>query len=103
MIPQATKKFIDNLIDYYINEAASYKQLAESYSDISADIVSTAFGIIVGCIYSGFLQAYVNQKQKPSVQDTQEFTNIIKLRAGQIKKSLVESNEQPKQIHTKNP
>ena len=91
MIPITTKKFIDNLIDYYISEAASYKQLAKTYHEEIDDVNSNTFGIIVGCVYSGFLQAYQNQKQKPSLEDTQEFTHMIKLRAAQIKRNILDA------------
>ena len=91
MIPDTTKKFIDNLIDYYISEAASYKQLAGTYSDVMEDITAITFGIIVGSVYSGFLQAYTNQKENPSLEDTQEFTHIIKARAAQIKRSILDA------------
>ena len=91
MIPSTTKKFIDSLIDYYISEAASYKQLAMTYSDEIKEVDANAFGIIVGCIYSGFLQAYQNQKQKPALEDTQEFTQMIKARAVQIKRSILDA------------
>jgi hypothetical protein len=91
MIPQTTRQFIDSLIDYYISEAASYKQLAKTYSDEVEDVDANAFGIIVGCIYSGFLQAYQNQKQKPLLEDTQEFTQIIKTRAAQIKRGILDA------------
>lgn len=91
MIPQTTRQFIDSLIDYYISEAASYKQLAKTYSDEVKDVDANAFGIIVGCIYSGFLQAYQNQKQKPLLEDTQEFTQIIKTRAAQIKRGILDA------------
>jgi len=88
MIPQATRKFIDNLIDYYISEAASYKQIAGTYEKEISDVNANTFGIIVGCVYSGFLQAYQNQKQKPSLEDIQEFTQMIKNRAVEIKQSI---------------
>jgi hypothetical protein len=91
MIPQTTRQFIDSLIDYYISEAASYKQLARTYSEEVEDTDANAFGIIVGCIYSGFLQAYQNQKQKPLLEDTQEFTQMIKTRAAQIKRSILDA------------
>ncbi|SHO46985.1 conserved hypothetical protein [Nitrosotalea sinensis] len=91
MIPHTTRQFIDSLIDYYISEAASYKQLARTYSEEVEDIDANAFGIIVGCIYSGFLQAYQNQKQKPLLEDTQEFTQMIKTRAAQIKRSILDA------------
>lgn len=90
-IPATTRKFIDNLVEYYISEASAYKQIAEVYSKEVVDISSATFGIVVGCIYSGFLQAYANQKQKPSLEDIQEFNQIIKHRAAQIKKSITEA------------
>ena len=91
MIPQSTKKFIDNLIDYYISEVASYKQIAKTYHEEVDDVNANTFGIIVGCVYSGFLQAYQNQKLKPSLEDTQEFTHMIKLRAAQIKRNILDA------------
>ncbi|HZS73814.1 MAG TPA: hypothetical protein VFA69_04845 [Candidatus Nitrosotalea sp.] len=91
MIPQSTRKFIDSLIDYYISEAGSYKQMAKIYSDEVEDVDANAFGIIVGCIYSGFLQAYQNQKETPKLEDTQEFSQMIKLRAAQIKRSILDA------------
>jgi hypothetical protein len=91
VIPSTTKTFIDSLIDYYISEAASYKQLAMTCSDEIKDVDANAFGIIVGCIYSGFLQAYQNQKQKPALEDMQEFTQMIKARAVQIKRSILDA------------
>jgi hypothetical protein len=91
VISPTTKKFIDSLIDYYISEAASYKQMAQSYTDETSDVTSTAFGIIVGCIYSGFLQAYTNEKKKPTAEDTQEFAKIIKSRSAKVIKSINEA------------
>ena len=90
-IPATTKDFINNLIDYYISESSSYKQFAqESVSDVT-DISAVTFGIIIGCVYSGFLQAYANQKQKPSLDDIQEFHQIIKRRADQIRKGIFDA------------
>ena len=53
-------------------------------------IPDTAFGIITGCVYSGFLQAYQNQQQTPSLEDMDEFNQIIKKKAELIKKSISE-------------
>ena len=53
-ISKETKDFIDSLIDYYINEAESYKQIAEAYVPEVGSVIDTAFGIIVGNIYSEF-------------------------------------------------
>ncbi len=86
-----TKEFLDSQIDYYISEAQSYKQIAESYVPEVESVSDTAFGIIAGCVYSGFLQSYTNQKQVPSLEDLQEFTKIIKDRAPLIKKAMIEN------------
>jgi len=90
-ISTTTKSFIESLIDYYISEASSYKQFAQEYAPEVGDIATATFGIIVGCVYSGFLQAYANQKQKPSLSDIQEFHQIIKRRAAQIKKGVLDA------------
>ena len=92
-IPVTTKDFINNLIDYYISEASSYKQFAQEYTSNVTDITATTFGIIIGCVYSGFLQAYANQKQKPGLDDIQEFHQIIKRRIDQIKKGILDAKE----------
>jgi Na+/glutamate symporter len=90
-IPIATKAFIDNLINYYISEASSYKQFAQEYTPEIVDVHDATFGIIVGCVYSGFLQAYSLQNQKPSLDEIQEFHQIIKRRAAQIKKGVLDA------------
>ena len=84
----STIDFIENLINYYISEASSYKQIAQIYAE-AGDITATTLGIIIGCVYSGFLQTYKNQRQNPSLEDTQEFNNIVKHRAVDIKKAIL--------------
>ena len=89
-ITKENKEFIDSLIDYYISESQSYRQIAENYVPEIESVSDTAFGIIVGCVYSGFLQAYQNQQQIPGLEDMKEFNQILKERAPLIKKSLIE-------------
>ncbi|MDH3695936.1 MAG: hypothetical protein OEQ15_01315 [Nitrosopumilus sp.] len=89
-ISKENKDFIDSLIDYYISESESYKQIAENFVPEVESIPDTAFGIITGCVYSGFLQAYQNQQQTPSLEDMREFNQIIKQRAPLIKKSILD-------------
>ena len=91
-ISKETKDFIDSLIDYYISEATSYKQIAEAYVPEVESVTDTAFGIITGCVYSGFLQAYQNQQKTAQLEDVQEFNKILKNRAPLIKKALLEEN-----------
>ena len=81
--------FIENLINYYISEASSYKQIAQIYTGETDDIPATTLGIIIGCVYSGFLQTYKNQRQNPSLEDTQEFNDIVKQRAADIRKAVL--------------
>ncbi len=89
VISKENRDFIDSLIDYYISESESYKQIAENFVPEVESVPDTAFGIITGCVYSGFLQAYQNQQQMPSLEDMKEFNQIIKERAPLIKKSIL--------------
>jgi len=88
-ISKENREFIDSLIDYYISESQSYRQIAENYVPEIESVSDTAFGIIAGCVYSGFLQAYQNQQQTPGLDDMKEFNQILKERAPLIKKSLI--------------
>ena len=90
-ISKENKEFINSLIEYYISESESYKQIAENFLPEVESIPDTAFGIITGCVYSGFLQAYQNQQQNPSLEDIDEFNQIIKNKASLIKKSITET------------
>ncbi len=89
VISKENRDFIDSLIDYYISESESYRQIAENFVPEVESVSDTAFGIITGCVYSGFLQAYQNQQQTPSLEDMQEFNQIIKERASKIKKAIL--------------
>ena len=90
-ISKENKDFIDSLIDYYISESESYKQIAGNFVPEIKSVSDTAFGIITGCVYSGFLQAYQNQQQTPSLEDMKEFNQIIKNRAALIKKAIIDT------------
>ena len=90
VISKENKDFINSLIDYYISESESYKQIAENFVPEIESVPDTAFGIITGCVYSGFLQAYQNQQQTPSLEDMKEFNQIIKDRVAIIKKSIID-------------
>ena len=83
-ISKENKEFLDGLIEYYVSEAQSYREMAQEYSPKIDSVQDTAFGIIVGCIYSSFLQTYSNQKLTPTVQDVQEFTEIIMMKSNVI-------------------
>ena len=95
VISDHTKEFINGLIDYYISEASSYKQIAEQYTPEVNSIEDTAFGIIVGCVYSGFLQSYANQKKKVELDDIQDFHKILKDKSQDIKIAILENKTDP--------
>lgn len=88
-ISKENKDFIDSLIDYYISESESYRQIAENFVPEVESVADTAFGIITGCVYAGFLQAYQNQQLTPGLDDVKEFNQIIKERAPLIKKAIL--------------
>ena len=81
--------FLDSQIQYYTKEAKSYKEMAEEYKLDSNSVPDATFGIIVGCIYSSFLQTYTNQNSAPNSQEMEEFTRIIIKNAKKIKESII--------------
>ena len=92
------QKFLGSQIEYYINEAESYKEMAREYSLDAASVPDAAFGIIIGCIYSSFLQTYTNQNNTPNSQDMEEFTKMIIKNSNKIKESiLIDNNSKLKQ------
>ena len=88
-----TQKFLDSQIEYYVKEAESYKEMALEYNLDTNSVPDTAFGIIIGCIYSSFLQTYTNQSSTPSSQDIEEFTKIIIENSKKIKESILTDND----------
>jgi len=87
-VTKENKVFLEGLIEYYISEAQSYREMAQEYSLKIDSVPDTTFGIIIGCIYSSFLQTYSNQKLTPTVQDVQEFTEIIMMKSNAIMDSI---------------
>jgi len=91
-ISKENKEFLEGLIEYYISEAQSYREMAQEYSLKIDSVPDTTFGIIIGCIYSSFLQTYSNQKLTPTVQDVQEFTEIIMMKSNTIMDAIKGQN-----------
>ena len=92
------QKFLDSQIEYYIKEAESYKEMASEYNLDTNSVPDAAFGIIIGCIYSSFLQTYTNQSSTPSSQDIEEFTKNIIENSKKIKESII-IEDNPKLKH----
>ena len=89
-----TQKFLDSQIEYYVKEAESYKEMALEYNLDTNSVPDTAFGIIVGCIYSSFLQTFTNQNSVPNSQDMEDFTEIIIKNSKKIKESIITDGSQ---------
>ena len=85
--------FLDTQIEYYTKEAKSYKEMTKEYNLDDNSIPDVAFGIIIGCIYSSFLQTYTNQNIAPNSQEMEDFTEIIIKNTKKIKESIVSDNE----------
>ena len=83
------EKFLNSQVEYYIKEAESYKEMAREYNLDVNSVPDTAFGIMIGCIYSSFLQTYTNQNSTPNSQDIEEFTKIIIKNSNKIKESIL--------------
>ena len=87
-ITKENKEFISNLIDYYISTATSYKDLAEVYEKQKNAVADVTFGMIVGSVYSSFMQVYQNQQITPSLEDVKEFNGIIIEKSNDIKNAI---------------
>ena len=81
--------FLDSQIEYYTNESKAYREMAKEYNLDDSSISDTTFGIIVGCVYSSFLQTFTNQNSTPNSQDIEEFTKIIVNNSKKIKESIL--------------
>ena len=86
--------FLVSQIEYYTKEAKSYKEMAREYNVDDNLAHDTAFGIIVGCIYSSFLQTFTNQNSVPNSQDMEDFTEIIIKNSKKIKESIITESSQ---------
>ena len=86
--------FLVSQIEYYIKESKSYKEMAREYNIDDSLAHDTAFGIIIGCIYSSFLQTYTNQNNVPNSQDMEDFTEIIIKNSKKIKESIITEGNQ---------
>ncbi len=89
-ISEEDRTYIKDQIEYYIGEAQSYRQIAESYSPEIGSPTDAAFGIIAGCVYSAFIQAYAGRQKSPALEDIQEFHAMLKEHAASIREALAE-------------
>ena len=90
-ISDENKKFLEDLLKYYIDQAESYNQFVSEYGEFSKSKREIAFGVIVGTVYSTFLQTYSNQQLEVKLDDIQEFHELIRDNLDKISKALDES------------
>lgn len=89
-IPKEIQDYVNTQIQYYVDESWTYRCMAETHgSDASEDI---AFGMILGCLYLGFIQAYRTQFRAPSADDMDEFHKMLRDSTGRIRKALQDAN-----------
>ena len=86
------KKFLEDLLQYYIDQADSYNQFAKEYGKFSKSKREIAFGVIVGTVYSTFLQIYSNQQLEIKLDDIQEFHEFMRDNIEKITNALDEKN-----------
>tara|TARA_B100001750_G_C15001617_1_gene347680 strand:+ start:192 stop:476 length:285 start_codon:yes stop_codon:yes gene_type:complete len=87
-ISDENRKFLEDLLQYYIDQADSYNQFANEYEEFSKSKREIAFGVIVGTVYSTFLQTYSNQQLEVKLDDIQEFHELIRCNIDKISKAL---------------
>ena len=87
-ISDENKKFLEDLLQYYIDQADSYSQIASEYGKFSKSKREVAFGVIVGTIYSTFLQTYSNQQLEVKLDDIQQFHDFIRDNIDKISDAL---------------
>ena len=87
-ISDENKKFLEDLLKYYIDQAESYNQFVSEYGEFSKSKREIAFGVIVGTVYSTFLQTYSNQQLEVKLDDIQEFHELIRDNLDKISKAL---------------
>ena len=90
-ISDENKKFLEDLLKYYIDQAESYNQFVSEYGEFSKSKREIAFGVIVGTVYSTFLQTYSNQQLEVKLDDIQEFHELIRDNLDKISKALDEN------------
>ena len=87
-ISDENKKFLEDLLQYYIDQADSYSQIASEYGEFSKSKKEIAFGVIVGTVYSTFLQTYSNQQLEVKLDDIQQFHDFIRDNVDKISDAL---------------
>ena len=87
-ISDENMKFLEDLLKYYIEQAESYYQFAAEYGEFSKSKREIAFGVIIGNVYSTFLQTYANQQLEMKLDDIQEFHELIRSNLDKISKAL---------------
>ena len=91
-ISDENKKFLEGLLQYYIDQADSYNQFANEYEEFSKSKREIAFGVIIGTVYSAFLQTYSNQQLEVRLEDIQEFHEFIRDNIDKITNALDAKN-----------
>ncbi|MXY37881.1 MAG: hypothetical protein F4Y51_03150 [Cenarchaeum sp. SB0664_bin_35] len=86
-IPANIRNFITTQLDYYIEEIDTYLLVAKEHCGTES-LDDAAYGVVLGCVYMGFINAYSAQSLSPNVDSITELHGIIKERAKDIRLSI---------------
>lgn len=83
-VAEATRSYIDGLIDYYVSEAASYREIAASCNP-GGGAEDTAVGMIAGCVYSAFVQSCTERGRPPELGEINDVISMVRARIPEIR------------------
>lgn len=86
-ISKETRTYVEDLVDYYISEIDSYAEIAKS-CNVDGQANDTTIGVVVGCVYSAFLQSCRDGDRSPELDEINDVVLIIRSKIPDIKKAL---------------
>lgn len=86
-IPTEIQDYITTQLDYYTDEVDTYLLVAKEHCDTDS-LEDTVFGIILGCVYLGFIQVYQAQFLSINATDVAELHDIINKREKSIRLAI---------------
>lgn len=91
-MPANIQNFITTQLDYYIEEIDTYLLVAKEHCDTKS-LDDAVFGVILGCVYIGFINAYSAQSLSPNTDSIIKLHSIIKERTKDIRLAIQGSRQ----------
>ena len=93
VISDTNKEFLDNLIEYYVNEAKSYKEIAQEYDQIIKSVRLILHLVLSLVVYTQVSFKHILTRNKLQMSKIiEEFNQIIMENAMRIKNAIQEEN-----------